>query len=149
MGICGREIAFESVDGAKTWGQTAMSTRRGRCGISTRRSGRLGTKWSVPMFSRWKIIPCMDKIWAAVALMASMHAATKIVSGDFGKTREGAATRIYTLTNKSGVEVKITSFGGRVVSLKVPDKTGAMGDVVLGLEGGRTWRKSSVETRGY
>ena len=59
---------------------------------------------------------------------------TKIVSGDFGKTREGAATRIYTLTNKSGVEVKITDFGGRVVSLKVPDKKLAMGDVVLGFD---------------
>ena len=76
----------------------------------------------------------MDKIWAALALMASMHAATKIVSGDFGKTREGTPVRIYTLTNKSGVEAKITNYGGRVVSLKVPDKKGAMGDVVLGFD---------------
>jgi aldose 1-epimerase len=76
----------------------------------------------------------MGKIWAAVAVMACMHAATKIVSGDFGKTREGAATRIFTLTNKSGVEVKITTYGGRVVSLKVPDKKGAMGDVVVGFD---------------
>ena len=75
----------------------------------------------------------MKKIWAALALMASMQAA-KIVSGDFGKTREGAAVRIYSLTNKSGVEVKITNYGGRVVSLKVPDKKGAMGDVVLGFD---------------
>lgn len=65
--------------------------------------------------------------------MASMHAA-KIVSGDFGKTRDGAAVRIFSLTNKSGVEVKITNYGGRVVSLKVPDKKGAMGDVVLGFD---------------
>jgi aldose 1-epimerase len=76
----------------------------------------------------------MDKIWAALVLMASIHAATKIVSGDFGKTREGAAVRIYALTNKSGVEVKITSYGGRIISLKVPDKKGAMGDVVLGFD---------------
>jgi aldose 1-epimerase len=79
----------------------------------------------------------MDNKWAAVALIANavaMHAATKIVSGDFGKTREGAPVRIFTLTNKSGVQVTITSYGGRVVSLRVPDKKGAMGDVVLGFD---------------
>jgi aldose 1-epimerase len=77
----------------------------------------------------------MDKKWAVFALMATsvnMHAATKLVSGDFGKTKEGTPVRIYTLTNKSGVQATITNYGGRVVSLKVPDKKGAMGDVVLG-----------------
>lgn len=81
----------------------------------------------------WKIIPSMDKIWVAFALMASMHGA-KLVSGDFGKTREGAPVRIFTLTNKHGVAATITNYGGRVVSLKVPDKKGAMGDVVLGFD---------------
>ncbi len=76
----------------------------------------------------------MGKVWPALVLMMSLNAATKVVSGDFGKTRDGAPTRLYTLTNKSGVEVKITNYGGRVVSLKVPDKTGAMGDVVLGFD---------------
>ena len=76
----------------------------------------------------------MDNKWAAFALMASMHAATKLVSGDFGKTREGTPVRIYTLTNKYGVQATITNYGGRVVSLKVPDKKGAMADVVLGFD---------------
>jgi aldose 1-epimerase len=79
----------------------------------------------------------MDKRLAAFTLIASavtMQAATKIVSGDFGKTREGAAVRIFTLTNKHGVAAAITNYGGRVVSLKVPDKAGAMGDVVLGFD---------------
>jgi aldose 1-epimerase len=76
----------------------------------------------------------MGKLWATLALMTSMHGATKLVSGDFGKTREGTAVRIYTLTNKSGVEASITNYGGRVVSLKVPDKKNAMGDVVLGFD---------------
>jgi aldose 1-epimerase len=76
----------------------------------------------------------MDKIWAAFALVATMQGATKLVSGDFGKTREGAPVRIYTLTNKNGVAATITNYGGRVVSLKVPDKKGAMGDVVVGFD---------------
>jgi aldose 1-epimerase len=79
----------------------------------------------------------MDKKWAAFALMAgvvTMHAATKLVSGDFGKTRDGVKVRIFTLTNAKGVEATITTYGGRVVSLKVPDKQGAMGDVVFGFD---------------
>ncbi len=76
----------------------------------------------------------MNKIWAAFALIASIQAQTKIVAGDFGKTRDGKPVVIYALTNKSGAEVKITSYGGRIVSLKVPDKTGGMGDVVLGFD---------------
>ena len=79
----------------------------------------------------------MDKKSLALALLtgaATLHAATKIVSGDFGKTREGAPVRIYTLTNRNGVAATITNYGGRVVTLKVPDKRGAMGDVVLGFD---------------
>ena len=41
---------------------------------------------------------------------------------------------IFTLTNQHGAEVKITNYGGKVVSLSVPDKDGNLGDVVLGYE---------------
>lgn len=41
---------------------------------------------------------------------------------------------LYTLTNKSGMEVDITNFGGRIVSIMVPDKDGNMKDVVLGFD---------------
>ena len=77
----------------------------------------------------------MNKTRAVFALILSavaMQAATKMTSGDFGKTREGTPVRIYTLTNASGVEAAITNYGGRIVSLKVPDRKGAMGDVVAG-----------------
>lgn len=40
-------------------------------------------------------------------------------------------TNLYTLKNKSGMEVCITNFGGRIVSIMVPDKDGKMQDVVL------------------
>lgn len=53
---------------------------------------------------------------------------------DFGKTAEGIAVQIYTLTNKKGVEARITNYGGIVVSLKTPDRKGAMGDIVLGFD---------------
>lgn len=43
-------------------------------------------------------------------------------------------TNLYTLKNKSGMEVCITNFGGRIVSMMVPDKDGKMQDVVLGFD---------------
>lgn len=39
---------------------------------------------------------------------------------------------LYTLTNSQGMEVCVTNFGGRVVSIVVPDKDGNPTDVVLG-----------------
>lgn len=46
----------------------------------------------------------------------------------------GKQTQLYTLTNTNGMEVCITNFGGRIVSVMVPDKTGEMKDVVLGFD---------------
>lgn len=53
---------------------------------------------------------------------------------EFGKTSEGQSVDLYTLTNSRGAEVKITNYGGIVTSLKVPDRTGRLGDVVLGFD---------------
>jgi len=52
----------------------------------------------------------------------------------FGKTPDGIDVTLYTLTNKNGMEVAITNFGGIVVSLKVPDSMGKIADVVLGYD---------------
>ncbi|MBQ8128241.1 MAG: galactose mutarotase [Prevotella sp.] len=41
---------------------------------------------------------------------------------------------LYTLTNEQGMEVCVTNFGGRVVSIMVPDRDGKMTDVVLGYD---------------
>ena len=42
--------------------------------------------------------------------------------------------KLYTLKNQSGMEVCITNYGGRIVSLVVPDKDGKPTDVVLGFD---------------
>ena len=52
----------------------------------------------------------------------------------FGKTAEGVPVDVYTLTNASGMEVRAITYGGIILSLRVPDRTGALGDVVLGYE---------------
>lgn len=53
-------------------------------------------------------------------------------SAPFGETKDGTPVEIYTLTNASGIEATIMTYGGTVVSLKVPDKDGKLGDIVLG-----------------
>lgn len=50
----------------------------------------------------------------------------------FITTVDGKNVALYTLVNKNGVEACITNYGGRVVSLMVPDKNGGFKDVVLG-----------------
>jgi aldose 1-epimerase len=47
-------------------------------------------------------------------------------------TVNGTPVEIFTLTNKHGVEVRATSYGGIITSIKTPDRAGAMGDIVLG-----------------
>lgn len=47
---------------------------------------------------------------------------------------KGKKTDLFVLTNKNGMEVAITNFGGRIVSIMVPDKNGEMKDVVLGFD---------------
>ncbi|WP_319505666.1 aldose epimerase family protein [Bacteroides graminisolvens] len=44
------------------------------------------------------------------------------------------SVNLYTLKNKNGMEVCITNFGGRIVSVMAPDKNGNMKDVVLGFD---------------
>src|SRR5678816_1096546 len=50
----------------------------------------------------------------------------------FGKTADGENVDVFTLTNNLGMQAKITNYGAIVVSLKTPDRTGKMDDVVLG-----------------
>jgi aldose 1-epimerase len=52
----------------------------------------------------------------------------------FGKTKDGREAHLFTLSNKSGMQVIISDFGGTVVSIKVPDRNGKIGDVVLGYD---------------
>ena len=53
---------------------------------------------------------------------------------DFVSDVDGKSTALYTLTNASGMEVCITNFGGRIVSVMVPDVDGNKRDVVLGFD---------------
>ncbi len=49
----------------------------------------------------------------------------------FGVTRDGTPVELYTLHNRQGAEARISNYGGLVVALKMPDRHGQFGDIVL------------------
>jgi len=55
----------------------------------------------------------------------------KITKSKFGEL-QGANVDLYTLRNSSGFEVEITNYGGTIVAIRVPDRSGNIADVTLG-----------------
>jgi aldose 1-epimerase len=57
-----------------------------------------------------------------------------VTKAPFGTTPAGEHVDVFTITNAHGMEVRAMTYGGIIVSLKVPDRTGRAGDVVLGYD---------------
>lgn len=57
-----------------------------------------------------------------------------LVKSDFQTVIDGDSTNLYVLNNDNGMEVTITNYGGRIVSVMVPNKDGNFKDVVLGFD---------------
>ena len=71
-------------------------------------------------------------LWLALFSMPT-EAKTKVTSEPFGKMPDGTPVEIFTL-NDGAYEARIATYGGVVVSLKVPDRSGNRADVVLGFD---------------
>jgi len=85
--------------------------------------------------SRWltTLLTISGAAWLAGC--ATNNTSTANVSrAPFGKTKEGVPVDIYTLRNSKGAEAKISNYGGLVISLKVRDRNGELGDVTLGYD---------------
>ncbi|HLH19798.1 MAG TPA: aldose epimerase family protein [Bryobacteraceae bacterium] len=52
----------------------------------------------------------------------------------FGKLPDGTPVDLYTLSNAKGMQARIMTYGGAVVSLTAPDRAGRYADVVLGMD---------------
>ncbi len=61
----------------------------------------------------------------------------------FAGEASGKKVELFTLRNNSGMVAQITNYGGRVVSLWVPDRKGISGDVVLGYDSFEAYLKSN------
>jgi aldose 1-epimerase len=62
---------------------------------------------------------------------ATPAAAASITSETWGEV-DGQDVSLFTLTNANGMEVKITNYGGIIVSVIVPDRDGNVANVTLG-----------------
>src|ERR1700722_1267291 len=69
-----------------------------------------------------------------VSLAAIPAFAATIAKQPFGQTAAGDLVNQYILTNDSGASVRILDYGGIVTNIFVPDKSGKLGDVVLGYD---------------
>ena len=57
----------------------------------------------------------------------------KITKKNFGKIdKTGEIATLYTITNKNGASVNLSTFGATITGIKVPDKNGKIIDVTQG-----------------
>ncbi len=75
----------------------------------------------------------------AIAAFSMAHsnpaaAVVRIQKTPFGTTADGKLVDLYVMTTSRGVEAAITNYGGTVVRLKVPDRSGKIADVALGFD---------------
>jgi aldose 1-epimerase len=86
------------------------------------------------LFNWFPLIVAVAAICCLAGCASLPHSNGSISQEPFGTTPDGAPVDIYTLRNSNGVEARISNYGGTVVSLKVPDRDGQFGDVVLGYD---------------
>lgn len=79
-------------------------------------------------------IACALVVSAVAGCSTTSISPNQVSRQPFGQTPDGQAVEIYTLRNSNGAEARITTYGGIVQSLKMPDKNGVFADVVLGYD---------------
>ena len=57
-----------------------------------------------------------------------------IEKSSFGTTKDGQAVDLYALKNSAGMTIKISNFGGTIVSWTAPDRNGKFEDIILGCD---------------
>jgi aldose 1-epimerase len=85
---------------------------------------------------------CVIALGAALmGLLAAKpaSAAGTLEHAPYGKTKDGQAVDVYTMTNDHGMRVRLLSFGGTIIEISVPDRAGRVDNVVLGLRSVGDW----------
>lgn len=75
-----------------------------------------------------RFVVVLGVFWMAAG--GVLHAVT-VTSQPWGKDQAGNAVELYTLKDKNA-EVQLTTYGARIVSISVPNKSGQRNSVVLG-----------------
>jgi len=75
---------------------------------------------------------CMENVTTTPAKKEAAN--MNITKQPFGQTPDGEKVDLYTLTNANGLQLKVMTYGGIVTELRVPDRDGKLGDIVLGYD---------------
>jgi aldose 1-epimerase len=69
----------------------------------------------------------------AGAVAGTANAAATLDRAPYGTTQAGQPVEIFTMTNTHGLRVRFLSYGGVITAIDVPDRTGQLANIVLGL----------------
>jgi aldose 1-epimerase len=85
-------------------------------------------------FSRSLLILLPFAILCHVVTGLGQSGSTGTKGQSFGKLPDGKPVEVFTLKNAGGIEMRAISYGGIITSLRVPDRNGQSGDIVLGFD---------------
>ena len=78
--------------------------------------------------------------WLLITALAAVFVCAAAAAGaPFGKSPEGTGIELFTLKNARGMEARIMTWGATVVSLRVPDSKGRLGDIVNGFDNAESY----------
>ncbi len=80
---------------------------------------------------RIKALHCVCLFFTLVPLASHLEA--KVTKSEFGSMPDGTKVEIYTL-EEGALKARVMTYGARLVSLEVPDRSGKIADIVLGYE---------------
>lgn len=66
------------------------------------------------------------------AALYGCSAESALTATSFGTLADGREATLYRLTNSSGAWMEVCDYGARIISIHVPDRTGNLGDVIVG-----------------
>src|SRR5579859_3967755 len=78
-----------------------------------------------------------------VGCASTSSAPIQVSRKSFGQMPDGKEVYLFSLRNTKGAEALISNYGGIVTSLKMPDRKGNFGDVVLGYDNLKDYLKES------
>jgi aldose 1-epimerase len=78
-----------------------------------------------------KALNCILLVFTLVPLASRLEA--KVTKSEFGSMPDGTKVEIYTL-EEGALKARVMTYGARLVSLEVPDRSGKIADIVLGYE---------------
>lgn len=74
---------------------------------------------------------------------ATPVAATRVTRAPFGTLPDSTPVELFTVTNRQGIELRAMTYGGIIVSLRVPDRQGRGDDIVLGYESAAEYARNN------